>query len=333
MLQTLLSQNRPLLADGATGTSYFARGLTSGDPPELWLTEHPDRVAAVHREFVEAGSDVILTNTFGANAFRLKLHDMQDRVFELNRRAAEIAREVAGSAGRPVAVAGSVGPTGELFAPLGQMTYEQAVAAFAEQGRGLKEGGADLLWIETMSAPDEVRAAAEAAASLGMPCCFTLSFDTAGRTMMGLPPRDVPALAAELPGEIVAFGANCGVGAPDLLVSVLAMSEAAPEAVIVAKGNCGIPQVHGDHVEYSGTPELMADYARLAVDCGARIVGGCCGTTAEHVAAMAKALAGYEPGPRPTVEEIVARLGPTLMKHAHDGETPAPRERRGRRRG
>ncbi|ESR26702.1 betaine--homocysteine S-methyltransferase [Lutibaculum baratangense] len=332
LLDDLLALNRPLLADGATGTSYFARGLASGDPPELWLTEHPERVKEVHAEFVAAGSDIILTNSFGANAFRLKLHDMQDRVFELNRRAAELAREVADAAGRPVAVAGSVGPTGELFAPLGAMTYDDAVAAFTEQAKGLKAGGADILWIETMSAPEEVKAAAEAAAAVDMPYCFTFSFDTAGRTMMGMKPTDVPALGAELPGRPVAMGGNCGVGAPDLLASMLAMREAAPGAVLIAKGNCGIPQVHGDHLEYSGTPELMADYARLAVDCGVRIVGGCCGTTARHVAAMAEALAGHEPGPPPTIDEIVARLGPTLMKHAHDGEAPAGRTRRSRRR-
>ena len=190
-LADLLDARAVLLADGATGTNYFQMGLESGEPPELWNIDHPERVAALHRHFVDAGADIILTNTFGCNRNRLALHRAEHRVFELAKAAATIAREVADAAERPVVVAGSVGPTGELFAPLGALTHEAAAAAFREQIEGLVAGGADVAWIETMSAPEEVRAAATAAIEVGIPYTATCSFDTAGRTMMGLLPADL----------------------------------------------------------------------------------------------------------------------------------------------
>ena len=178
MLETLLGQGRPLLADGATGTNLFAMGLSSGDNPELWNVDHPDRILALHQSFVEAGADIILTNSFGGNRRRLMLHQLESRVRELNRIAAEIARTAADRAGRPVVVAGSVGPTGDLLAPLGPISEDEAFEAFVEQIEGLKEGGADVAWIETMSAPEEIRAAARAAGAVGMPYTVTASFDT-----------------------------------------------------------------------------------------------------------------------------------------------------------
>ena len=162
-LSDLLATGRPLLADGATGTNYFAAGLTSGEPPEFWTVDHPDRVQSLHQRFVDAGADIILTNTFGCNPQRLKLHKAEARTYELAKRAAELAREVADAAPRPVVVGGSVGPTGELFEPLGALTHEVAVVSFREQIRGLKDGGADVVWIETMSAAEEVHAAVTAA--------------------------------------------------------------------------------------------------------------------------------------------------------------------------
>jgi 5-methyltetrahydrofolate--homocysteine methyltransferase len=326
-LADLLAEKRFLLADGATGTNLFAAGLTAGDPPELWNFDYPDAIYALLRSFVEAGADVILTNTFGANAHRLKLHKAEGRVFEVNRRAAEIARDVANEASRPIVVAGSMGPTGELFVPLGELTEEAAVADFTEQAKGLKAGGADVCWIETMSAGEEMRAAAKGAIAAGMPYTVTASFDTAGRTMMGLSPADLPGVFAELPVKPLAIGANCGVGAPDLLFALVQMAEASSDVAFIAKSNCGIPQVHGEHVHYSGTPELMADYARLAVDAGARIVGGCCGTSAAHLVAMRAALDQHAPGSRPDRAAIEARVGPLVSPPA-EGRT---RERRGRR--
>jgi len=187
-LSELLKSKPVLLADGATGTNYFSAGLTAGEPPEFWNVDHPEEVKALHQAFVDAGADIILTNTFGCNAHRLKLHNAAARAQELARRAAELARAVADAADRPIVVAGSVGPTGELFTPLGALTHEAAVASFTTQMQGLREGGADVAWIETMSSAEEVAAAAEAATATGLPYVVTYSFDTAGRTMMGLLP-------------------------------------------------------------------------------------------------------------------------------------------------
>ena len=196
-------------------------------------------------------------------------------------------------------VAGSVGPTGELLVPLGAMTYDEAVEAFAEQIEGLKAGGAEVAWIETMSAPDEIRAAAEAAIRVGLPYTYTGSFDTAGRTMMGLLPKDIHGVVDGLAEQPLGVGANCGVGASDILASLLDMTEARPDATVIVKGNCGIPEFRGAEIHYSGTPELMADYVRLAVDGGAKIVGGCCGTTFDHLAAMRTALDAHRKADAP----------------------------------
>ena len=190
-IEALIAEKGVLLADGATGTNLFAMGLEAGEAPELLNETAPETIAELHQGFVDAGADIILTNSFGGTRHRLKLHHAQDRVYALNRKAAEIARGVADKAGRKVIVAGSVGPTGELLVPLGAMTYDEAVEAFAEQIEGLKAGGAEIAWIETMSAPDEIRAAAEAAIRVGLPYTYTGSFDTAGRTMMGLLPKDI----------------------------------------------------------------------------------------------------------------------------------------------
>lgn len=329
LLDRLLAEKGVLLADGATGTNLFKMGLTSGDAPELWNDTHPDRIRALHRSFVEAGADVILTNSFGCNRRRLALHGLEGRVAELAETAARLARAEADAAGRPVVVGGSVGPTGDLFAPLGPLTEAEAIDVFAEEMEGLKAGGADVAWIETMSSPEEIRAAALAAERVGMPYVVTASFDTAGRTMMGLPPAGLGDLAATLPTPPIAVGANCGVGASDLLASVGAMTEAHPEMAVVAKANCGIPRVDGDKVVYTGTPELMADYARLAIDTGCRIVGGCCGTSSGHLAAMRRAVDEHIRRARPSLDEIVAAVGP-LQSPPPSAET---RARGGRRRG
>lgn len=331
-IHELLAQKGVLLADGATGTNLFAMGLNSGEAPELWNETAPEKIVALHQGFVDAGADIILTNSFGGTRHRLKLHNAQDRVFELNRKAAEIARSVADRAGRKVIVAGSVGPTGELLEPLGALTHNAAVDAFAEQMEGLKAGGAEVAWIETMSAPGEIRAAAEAAARVGLPYVYTGSFDTAGRTMMGLAPRDIHSVVDGLPEQPVAVGANCGVGASDILASLLDMSAAKPDAIIVVKGNCGIPEFQGTEIVYSGTPELMAKYACMAFDAGASIIGGCCGTSCEHLRAMREALDHYVRGAeRPDVSEIVTYIGPLRNKQAFEsgaGEGEGRRERR-----
>ena len=302
------------------------------EAPELLNETAPDTITSLHQNFVDAGADIILTNSFGGTRHRLKLHHAQDRVHALNKRAAEIARAVADKAGRKVIVAGSVGPTGELLVPLGAMTYDEAVNAFAEQIEGLKEGGAEVAWIETMSAPDEIRAAAEAAIRVGLPYTYTGSFDTAGRTMMGLLPKDIHGVVDGLSEAPLGVGANCGVGASDILASLLDMTEAKPQATVIVKGNCGIPEFRGTEIHYSGTPELMADYVRLAVDAGAKIVGGCCGTSFQHLAAMRKALDAHTKADRPTVAAIVERIGPMRNKVATENTAETSEARRERRR-
>jgi 5-methyltetrahydrofolate--homocysteine methyltransferase len=313
-LQRLLAARPWLLADGATGTNLFEAGLQTGDAPELWNFEHPDRIETLHRSMIEAGSDIVLTNSFGGSRHRLKLHKWQDRVAAVNETAAKIARHVADTEGarqgREIVVAGSIGPTGELFEPLGPLTIAEGTEAFAEQARALAAGGVDVLWVETMSAKDEVTAAVAGAGTTGLPIVSTLSFDTNGRTMMGVTAAEAVAMFHSLTPRPIAYGANCGVGAAELVAAMLNMSgAAAPGDVMVAKGNCGIPYFVEGKIRYDGTPELMADYARLARDVGARIIGGCCGTSPTHIKAMRAALEGYEPGAKPDLETIVARLG------------------------
>jgi methionine synthase I (cobalamin-dependent) len=326
--------SRPwMLADGATGTNYFQMGLISGDAPELWNTEHPDRVRTLHRSFIEAGADIILTNTFGGNRHRLKLHNDQHRVKELNTAAVKNARAEADAAGRDVYVAGSMGPTGEIFEPVGTLPHAEGVDTFAEQAAALKEAGVDLLWIETMSSEEELRAAVEGAATAGLPLVTTMSFDTNGRTMMGITPQAFGALAQSLATQPVAIGANCGVGASELIATVMGITAARPEAHVVAKGNCGIPQYQDGHIHYTGTPELMADYARIALDAGAKIIGGCCGTSPEHLASMRKALEGHTKGERPTIALVEKKLG-SVSELAHGiDKAAAGFARRERRRG
>jgi 5-methyltetrahydrofolate--homocysteine methyltransferase len=331
-LSALLTERDWIMADGATGTTLFNMGLQSGDAPELWNVDHPDRIATLYEGAVEAGSDLFLTNSFGGTAARLKLHDAQGRVGELNRAAAEIGREVADRAGRTVIVAGSMGPTGEIMAPMGTLTHESAVEMFHEQAEGLKAGGADVLWVETISAPEEYRAAAEAARLADMPWCGTMSFDTAGRTMMGFTSADLAGLVERLDPPPVAYGANCGTGASDLMRTVLGFRAAGSERPVIAKGNAGIPKYVDGHIHYDGTPELMARYAVMARDAGARIVGGCCGTQPRHLRAMREALETVPPGEAPTLEQIVAELGAfSSGSDGTDGAGPS-RERRGRRR-
>ena len=335
-LADLLAARGVLLADGATGTNYFQMGLTSGDAPELWNVDHPEKVQDLHRRFVDAGADIILTNTFGCNRHRLALHHQEHRVRELAQRAAELAREVADAAEHPVIVAGSVGPTGSLFEPLGELTEADAIETFTEEIEGLVAGGADVAWIETMSAIEEVRAAANAAINVGVPYVATCSFDTAGRTMMGLMPGDLTGVFDGLNPAPIAMGANCGVGASDILVSLLAMTEHDHDTAFVSKGNCGIPEFRGAEIHYSGTPDLMARYVQLAVAAGARIVGGCCGTSPDHLASMREALDGAledraldGTAPRPTIETIIQTIGPLANSAPRpDGEPRARRRSR-----
>lgn len=333
----LLAERPYLIADGAMGTSLFKRGLETGDAPELWNVNEKEKVESVHQEYVDAGSDIILTNSFGGNSYRLKLHQSQDRVHELAKAAAERARVVADRSERPVIVAGSIGPTGELFVPVGPVTFEEGKAAFAELAQGLVDGGADILWVETMSSREESAAAVAGAASTGVPVVTTMTFDTAGKTMMGVSPQEAYEHLAGLDVQPAAMGANCGLGPTESVLSLAAIAEVkAADAVIVAKANCGIPEFKNGQFSFSGTPELMGKYARMARDCGARIIGGCCGSDGVVVKAIADALKDYEPGDLPSQEQVIEALGPLSngpSPHSHGAEEEKGERRRRRRRG
>jgi 5-methyltetrahydrofolate--homocysteine methyltransferase len=282
-----LREGPVLVADGAMGTMLQAVGLPVGTPGEAWVLERPEAVADVHRAYVEAGAELILSCTFGGTQARLAHAGLADRVAEVNRRAVEIAREAA--EGRAF-VAGDIGPLGELLAPLGKRTYEEAVELFAEQAAGLAEAGVDLLYIETMSSLDEVRAAVEGVRRVApdLPLTVTLSFDTKGRTNMGVRPEQAAKALSGL--GVAALGANCGASLEMTEEAVRRMRETAPGLPLIVKPNAGLPRMVGDEVLYDGTPEVMAEYARRFVEMGARVVGGCCGSTPAHIEAIARAV-------------------------------------------
>lgn len=312
-LSSLLGEKGVLLADGAIGTNLFSVGLQTGDAPELWNVDHPDRINALHQSFIDAGSDIILTNTFGGTRYRLKLHQANTRVHELNVAAAQIAREAANRSDKTVLVAGSMGPTGEILAPNGPVSIEEAAAAFKEQAEALKEGGADILWIETISSAEEIEAAVLGASGIGLPVVYTVSIDTNGRTMMGLTASDTLKVRSQVQSPITAIGTNCGVGASEVVAAILNFRNAedkdSEQVALVAKANCGIPEYVDGKVVYNGTPELMAQYAGLSIDAGANIIGGCCGTTPEHVQAMRHAIDSHEKDDAPDLARIESILG------------------------
>lgn len=288
----LLSKNRVILADGAMGTMLQRAGLESGACPDLWNADEPDKVVAIQRAYVEAGARIILTNTFGATRFRLARYGLKDRVQELNRAGAHLARRA--TKGTDALVAGDVGPSGELLAPLGPLSFDEAVEGFAEQAAGLAEGGVDYFQIETMADLEEVRAAIEGIRrTSALPIAATLTFDTHGRTMMGVKPEK--AANTLLGWGVFAIGGNCGNGPDEIEGVVSAMREVSPEAPIIAKANAGLPEYEAGEIVYRGTPAVMAEYALRVRELGATVIGGCCGTTPDHIAAMAEALGLADP--------------------------------------
>lgn len=288
-LEELLESEAYVLLDGAMGTMLIAAGLEAGNPTEVWNVLHPEKVRAVHRAYIDAGSRLILTNSFGGNRLRLARHNLQARSTELNRAAAANARLEADSAPHLVVVAGSIGPTGELLQPVGSLTYDEAKSAFAEQSAALAEGGVDLIWIETMSDLNEVRAAVEGTRSVcDLPVAATMTFDTHGRTMMGVRPSKAVEALTDL--TLMAVGANCGNGPQEIETVIETMRTVKPDTLLIAKANAGLPKRINRDIVYDGTPEVMAEYACHVRDLGARLIGGCCGSTPDHIRAMAKAL-------------------------------------------
>lgn len=282
----LLKQSTILIADGATGTMLQNAGLPHGAAPERWNLENPSAVQALYHAYVEAGSDIILTNTFGGTRLRLERDGLGDKTAEINRAAARLAREVAGE---NIIVFGDIGPTGKLLKPLGPLVPADAVDAFAEQAAALAEGDVDAILIETMSDLAEAKLAVEGVRkAVGLPILVTFSFDTRGHTMMGLK----PALAAREIWElgVSAVGANCGRTLSETLTAIQAMRQAVPEAILMAKPNAGLPHADGGDLVYDVTPEIMAEYAAKFAAEGVKIFGGCCGSTPAHIQAVAHAL-------------------------------------------
>tara|TARA_B110000003_G_scaffold62179_1_gene62527 strand:- start:1100 stop:2116 length:1017 start_codon:yes stop_codon:yes gene_type:complete len=329
----ILQDKSHILADGATGTNLFGMGLETGDPPEPWNIDYKDRIRSLHQGFVDAGSDLFLTNSFGGTSFRLRLHNLESKVFELNKAAAVIAREVADHSNRLIIVAGSMGPTGEMIEPHGLMTPKEAMEAFKAQAEGLAEGGVDVLWLETMYSMEELEAAMDAVKDIGLPVCATMSFDTAGKTMMGVTPANLAKKSKDL--NLNGFGANCGIGAPDLLATINDISKNVdPDTVVISKANCGIPEFVDGNIMYSGTEELMSKYVQIAMNSGARIIGGCCGTSFDHVRAMRKAMDRHVISKAPTLQEIEQKVGTMSegSKSIFQGDDSKPtRQRRSRR--
>ena len=290
--RAVLDEGGPILADGAMGTMLFASGLQFGDPPETWNLAHPDIVRRIQRGYLEAGSRILLTNTFGGNRLRLRLHGLQDRVDELNRTAAILLRAEVQAAGGTALVAGDIGPSGEIVAPLGTLEYDEAVDVFREQAASLVAGGVDLIWIETMSDLNEIKAAIEGVrrAAPGIALVTTMTFDTRGHTMMGVSPEEAVRHLAAWGAD--AIGGNCGNGPDELTPVIAAMHAAAPDVVLVAKSNAGMPELVDLQAVYRASPEMMAATGLEMCDAGARIIGACCGSTPDHLAAMRLALAG-----------------------------------------
>lgn len=275
-----------LIADGATGTMLQAAGLPAGMPGEAWILERPEEIVRLHRAYLKAGSQIILTSTFGGTRARLKAAGLDLQAAEINRRAAELARQAAGN---DTYVGGDIGPTGEMMPPLGPLGYGAAVEMFAEQAQALAAGGADCIYIETMSDLKEAKAAVEGARQgCDLPVFCTFSFDTHGRTSMGVSPAQAAEAMAEM--DVAATGANCGHAPEEVLDFLPQMRQSAPEAYLIAKPNAGIPRMVKRQVVYDAGPERMGGLARRYAELGASIIGACCGSSPEHIAAIAAAI-------------------------------------------
>ncbi len=279
----------PLLGDGAMGTMLYARGVPIDGCFDVLNLNAPKLVQAVHADYIAAGADFIETNTFGANRFKLAVHGLQERVSEINRRGVGVARDVRESAGRDVLVLGSMGPLGKYLAPLGAVTTDEARTVFREQAEALLEGGVDAFIVETFSDLAEIALAIEAIRSLtDLPIVAQMAFTDEGVTFTGRTPAEVVRTLSPL--GVQAVGANCSVGPSPLYEVLEQMAPAAGGLALSIQPNAGLPSRIGERLIYLSSPAYMAEYAGRMVDAGARIVGGCCGTTPQHIAAMREVL-------------------------------------------
>jgi len=283
----LLDGHKVVIADGAMGTMLFSAGLQFGDPPEAWNVSEPNLVRRIHRGYLEAGSQIVMTNTFGCNRLRLALHGLDTRVAELNQTAAVLLRTEVDANGGEALVAGDIGPSGAIMAPTGTLEFDDAVDLFAEQAGALVAGGVDLIWIETMSDLTEIKAAIQGVRRVapGIPLIATMTFDTRGRTMMGVTPEQA-VIALDAWGAD-AVGGNCGNGPDEIVTVIERMRAVAPNVRLVAKSNAGMPVLVDMRAVYKCEPAEMARQALAMREAGATIIGGCCGSTPEHVRAIA----------------------------------------------
>ena len=285
---------RQLVFDGATGTMLQRLGLKPGGCPDELCLKDPELVKKVHRAYVEAGSDIVTTNTFGANRAKLEEYSLEGALRDINVAAARCAREAVGDRRF---VAGGIGPTGRFVEPVGDMPFEDALAIFSEQARALKEGGADLIIIETMMDIKEMKAAIMGAKSTGLPVVATMTFDETMRTVLGTPPESFAIMAAALGADCI--GANCSLGIEGIHKAVLAMSRVV-SIPLIAQPNAGLPMLKGTETVFPASPEEMAAFVPRLVEAGVRVLGGCCGTTPEHIKMMGDAFRGIQPaGKRP----------------------------------
>lgn len=319
-LRSKLAEPGVLIMDGATGTQLQKMGLPAGKAPELWNLENPDAVRKHYRAYIEAGSDAILTNTFGGSRPRLDMEGSGHLTHAINMAAAKLAREVAGA---DKLVLGSIGPTGMLMEPMGELTYDKAVEYFAEQAAALAAGGVDGIHIETMSDLQEAKAAiAGAHRATDLPVTVTMSFDMHGRTMMGVRPEDAVKELWAL--DVLAVGVNCGRTLEENLKALTAMRTAAPEVTLIAKPNAGLPHMEdGVEAVYDVTPEIMAGYAVKFGSQHVKMLGGCCGSDPSHITALKEALKNFEPPP----------LAEVLAANRAAGEAEGSESRRARRKG
>src|SRR5213594_594739 len=305
----------PLLCDGAMGTMLYARGVSLDACFDVLNLNNPRLVQAIHAEYVAAGADLIETNTFGANRFKLAAHGLESQVREVNRRGVRLARDVRESTGRDVLILGSVGPLGKYLAPLGSVTAEDARAAFREQAEGLLEGGVDAFIVETFSDLAEIALAIEAIRSVtDLPIAAEMAFTDEGVTFTGRSPAEVARTLRAL--GVQALGANCSVGSSTLYGVLEQMVEVAGGLPLAIQPNAGLPSRVGERLIYLSSPAYMAEYAARMVDAGARVVGGCCGTTPQHIAAMREALDRKSPIRRESVRPTITVSAPAVSESA-----------------
>ena len=286
-IEQLLADSRVVIADGAWGTELATRGLQPGEAPEAWVLHQPDAVREVARAYVEAGAQIILTDTFGGSRFKLAKNGLDDEVETINRRAVELSKDAAGD---DALVFASIGPTGEFMQPLGLVSEDEMVEVFAEQAAAMVAGGSDGILVETMTDLGEAQAALQAAKdNFGGPTVVSMTFDKGPKgyaTMMGVTPEQAAEELQAAGADIV--GSNCGHGIENM-IEVIALMAGATDLPLWAKPNAGMPKLVNGETVFTQTPEETVAHFGALVDAGARIVGGCCGTTPEHIRALVQA--------------------------------------------